>query len=306
MKLTPTTIQDLKAEGYLHNRGTESFSARIIPVGGSLSSDQVIAVGEAARRFGGSKVSFTSRMTVELPHIPFEHIDAFKAFIQEAGMTTGGTGAKVRPIVSCKGSTCVFGLYDTNALNLEIHKHFYEGYRSVRLPHKFKIAAGGCPNNCIKPSLNDVGIVAQKVPTLDTDACRQCKLCSAEKGCPLHTIRRNGTETPCIDTTACNNCGRCIKACPFGAITGKETRFKVFLGGRWGKSVRIGTALAELFTQEEVLPLIEKSLLLFKEEGVQGERFSSLIERLGMEEVERRLLSEDLLLRKQEILSCDA
>ncbi len=306
MKLTPAIIRSLKAEGYLHNRGTENFSARIIPVGGSLSAEQTIAVGVAAERFGGSKVSFTSRMTVELPQIPYAQIGAFKAFINEHGMTTGGTGAKVRPIVSCKGSTCTFGLYDTNALNLAIHTQFYEGYRSVSLPHKFKIAAGGCPNNCIKPELNDVGIVGQKVPTVDADLCRQCKLCSAEKGCPLHAIRRNGTETPRIEAPACNKCGRCIKACPFGAIPDAETRFKVFLGGRWGKSVRIGTALRGLFTQEEVLPLIEKSLLLFKQEGVQGERFSSLIERLGMEEVERRLLAEDLLLRKEEILSCGA
>lgn len=303
MKLTPETIRTLKAEGYLHNRGTENFSARIIPVGGSLSAEQTISIGEAAKRFGGSKVSFTSRMSVELPHIPYGHIDAFKQYIREAGLSTGGTGAKVRPIVSCKGSTCNFGLYDTNALNLQIHQKFYEGFRSVSLPHKFKIAAGGCPNNCIKADLNDFGIVGQKVPFLDTEICRQCKLCNALKGCPLHAIERMGTEIPTIDTASCNNCGRCIKACPFGAITAEETRFKVFLGGRWGKQIRIGTAMKALFTQEEVLCLIEKSLLLFKEEGAQGQRFSSLIERLGMEEVERILLSEELLLRKEEILS---
>ena len=32
------------------------------------------------------------------------------------------------------------------------------------LPHKFKIAVGGCPNNCVKPDLNDLGIVGQRVP----------------------------------------------------------------------------------------------------------------------------------------------
>lgn len=303
MKLTPAIIKSLKAEGYLHNRGTESFSARIIPVGGSLTAEETVAVGEAAKRYGGSKVSFTSRMTVELPNIPYEHIDAFRQYIQEAGLNTGGTGAKVRPIVSCKGSTCVFGLYDTNALNLAIHNKFYEGYRSVSLPHKFKIAAGGCPNNCIKPELNDFGIVGQKVPLLDKAICKECKICNAEKGCPLHTITRTGSETPCIEAFGCNNCGRCIKACPFGAITGEETRFKIFLGGRWGKAIRIGTAMKALFSQEEVLSLIEKSLLLFMEEGVQGERFSTVIERLGMEEVEKRLLSEDLLLRKEEIIN---
>ena len=303
MKLTPAIIKSLKGEGYLHNRGNESFSARIIPVGGSLSAEQTIAVGEAARKYGGSKVCFTSRMTVELPYIPYENIDAFKKFINEAGLGTGGTGAKVRPIVSCKGSTCVFGLYDTNALNLEIHKRFYEGYRNVSLPHKFKIASGGCPNNCIKPELNDFGIVGQKVPILNKEICRKCTVCNAEKACPLHSIERTGTNTPCIETAVCNNCGRCIKACPFGAITAEETRFKVFLGGRWGKQIRIGSAMNALFGEEEVLSLIEKALLLFKDEGVKGERFASVIESLGMSEVERRLLSDELLLRKEEILN---
>ena len=35
----------------------------------------------------------------------------------------------------------------------EIHERFYHGYREVKLPHKFKIAVGGCPNNCVKPDL---------------------------------------------------------------------------------------------------------------------------------------------------------
>lgn len=303
MQLSPKVIQSLKAEGFLHNRGTESFSARIIPIGGSLTAEQTIAVGEAAKMFGGSKVSFTSRMTVELPLIPYTQIDSFKQFIHDAGLTTGGTGAKVRPVTSCKGSTCVFGLYDTNALNLAIHTRFYEGYRSVSLPHKFKIGAGGCPNNCIKVNLNDFGIVGQRVPLLDTTLCRGCTLCNAQKSCPIKAISREGSELPCIDTSSCNNCARCIKACPFGAIIGEETRFKIFLGGRWGKQIRIGTPMKGLFNEEEVLSLIEKSLLLFKDEGMQGERFASLIERLGMAEVELRLLSDDLLLRKEEILN---
>ncbi|HKL58170.1 MAG TPA: (4Fe-4S)-binding protein [Sphaerochaeta sp.] len=303
MKLTPAAIRSLKAEGFLHNREGESFSARIIPVGGSISAEQIIAIGEAARLFGGSQVCFTSRMTVELPHIPYEQIQPFKHYISEAGLATGGTGAKVRPVTSCKGSTCVFGLYDTNALNLAIHNRFYEGYRSVPLPHKFKIGVGGCPNNCIKADLNDFGIVGQRVPLLDRALCKECTLCNAQKSCPIKAINRMESELPCIDKSICNNCGRCIKGCPFGAIIGEEIRFKVFLGGRWGKQIRIGTPISRLFNEEEVLSLIEKSLLLFIEEGSQGERFASVIERLGMEEVELRLLSDDLLLRKKSILT---
>ena len=65
----------------------------------------------------------------------------------------------MRPVVSCKGTTCQYGLIDTFALSEEIHERFYHGYSSVKLPHKFKIAVGGCPNNCVKPDLNDLGII---------------------------------------------------------------------------------------------------------------------------------------------------
>ena len=52
---------------------------------------------------------------------------------------------------------------------------FYEGYREVALPHKFKIAVGGCPNNCVKPDLNDVGIIGQRIPNVNADVCKGCK-----------------------------------------------------------------------------------------------------------------------------------
>ena len=34
----------------------------------------------------------------------------------------------------------------------------------MALPAKFKIGVGGCPNNCVKPTLNDIGIVGAVLP----------------------------------------------------------------------------------------------------------------------------------------------
>ena len=45
-------------------------------------------------------------------------------------------------MVSCKGTTCQYGLIDTFALSEEIHERFYKGFYDVKLPHKFKIAVG--------------------------------------------------------------------------------------------------------------------------------------------------------------------
>ena len=116
-------------------------------------------------------------MTIEIPGVPFDKIEELRAFVAEYGLETGGTGSKVRPVVACKGTTCQYGLLDSFDLSRKIHDRFYKGYESVKLPHKFKIAVGGCPNNCVKPNLNDLGVVGQRIPGFQADICRGCKVC---------------------------------------------------------------------------------------------------------------------------------
>ena len=68
--------------------------------------------------------------------------------------------------------------------------------------------------------------------------------------------------------------------------------YKVYIGGRWGKRVREGQPLSRIFTsQDEIMELVEKALLLFRDEGITGERFSDTIERLGFDYVEDKLLN---------------
>lgn len=58
-----------------------------------------------------------------------------------------------------------------------------------------------------------------------------------------------------------------------------------------------------MFTsKEEALNVIEKAILLYREQGITGERFAATIERLGFDNVEQQLLSDEILERKQEIL----
>lgn len=57
-----------------------------------------------------------------------------------------------------------------------------------------------------------------------------------------------------------------------------------------------------LHLKTEVLAVIEKAILLFREQGKTGERFAQTIERIGFENVQAQLLSDDILSRKQAIL----
>jgi len=130
-----------------------------------------------------------------------------------------------------------------------IHKEFYEGWRTVKLPHKFKIGVGGCPNSCIKPSLNDFGVEGRRIA------------------------------------------GQ------------KEAAYQIYVGGTWGKNTRNGTPLSRLVTEEDILPILEKTILWFRDNAYEKERLGAAIDRLGADNLEQALFSDAILARKEEILS---
>ena len=281
----------MKALGFLNHKGTNKFNGRIITRNGRITNEECQAIADAAKLYGDGYMMFTTRLTVEVSGIDYNDIDAFRACVGKAGLETGGTGSKVRPVVSCKGTTCQYGLYDTYALSNEIHDRFFKGYADVSLPHKFKIAVGGCPNNCVKPELNDLSVIGQRYPTVDPEKCKGCKKCQVEANCPIK-IAKVVDGKMVIDPNACNHCGRCRGKCLFDAITYTDG-YKVSIGGRWGKKTATAQPLNYVFTtEEEVLAMVEKVICFFRDEGIAGERFADTINRLGFDYVEAKLLSK--------------
>lgn len=303
LTISPEEEKRVKGLGFLKNKGTDNFSARVLTVNGKITAAQHRCIAEAAELFGNGNITFTTRLSIEVQGIPFDKIDDFRNYIAKEGLKTGGTGAKIRPIVSCKATTCKFGRLDSFAISEEMHHRFFEGYNDVALPHKFKMAVGGCPNNCMKPDLNDMGIVGQLIPTHDLDKCKGCKKCKIEQVCPMDACKVVDKKIT-RDTNICNNCGRCVGKCPFGVVDEGTPGYKLYIGGRWGKKISIGKPLTTIFkTQEEVLDVMEKAILLYKDQGIKGERFEETIKRIGFENIEEQLLDDDLLNRKDEILN---
>ncbi len=285
-------IKRVKGLGFLQDkRYPDVFNARVITRNGKITAQQHRVIAEACERFGSGEVAMTVRLTLEIQGVKYENIQPLIDFLAANGLETGGTGKRVRPVVSCKGTTCQYGLIDTFSLSEKLHELFYEGKHDVVLPHKFKIAVGGCPNNCVKPDLNDIGVIGQRVPTVYLEKCRGCKKCRVESACPIK-IAHVSEGKIVIDPAACNHCGRCRGMCPFGAVTDYQTGYKIYIGGRWGKRVAQGRALSKIFTsEEEVIAVVGRAIELFRTQGIDGERFADTVTRLGFEQVEAILIS---------------
>ena len=301
--LTNEQITSVKGRGFLRNRGTDCFSGRIVTIAGLFTPDQLHAIAECSEKYGNGKVIFTARLAAEIVGIPFDKIPEAEAFMAERGLYFGGTGAKVRPITACKGTTCVYGNIDTQALAKVIYDRFYIGMRDVKLPHKFKIGVGGCPNSCMKPSLNDVGVEGCRAFSFDSELCRGCKKCAVAESCPTKAVSVvNGKAV--IDTSKCTSCGVCVGKCPFGAVPKEAASVcRVFVGGTWGKTQRMGTLLNSVYSADEVPSVIEKVMLWYKENGYVKERLGATVDRIGTDALEAAIATDDLITRKDDILA---
>ena len=303
MAITKEQIMSVKGRGFLRNRGTECFSGRLVAPAGIYSPEMLQAIAECAAAFGSGKVIFTARLNAEIVGIPFDKIPAAEAFMAERGLSFGGTGAKIRPVVACKGTTCVYGNIDTHAIAQTIYDTFYIGMRDVKLPHKFKIGVGGCPNSCMKPSLNDVGVEGCKTFAFDAELCRGCASCAVAKACPSKAVTVIDGKAV-TDESKCTKCGVCVGKCPFGAVPKEApSACRIYVGGTWGKKQRMGTRLSGIYSVDDIPAVIEGVILWYKENGLAKERLGAAIDRIGIDALESALASGELLKRKDEILA---
>lgn len=296
--ISPNEIKRLSALGILNVKGTDLFNIHVLTSNGDLSSAQVAVLAEISETYGNGEMSFSAQTTIAVRGVHYDNIGIVYSSISQAGLVTGGTGSRVHPIVACRGTSCRFGLCDTLSLHEKMHERFYLGYHEVELPHKFKIAIGGCPNNCAKANLSDVGVMGQVTPSFEPTLCRSCANCSVQSGCPMGAANMiEGTLH--IDSETCICCGRCTGKCPFGAVTSKHAGVLVYIGGRSGKKTTLGQPLEKIFTSEEdVLDVVESAILLYCKLGIAGERFADTIDRLGFNNIQNQLLSGEMLVYK--------
>lgn len=271
-------IIELKIQGYLQQQDKDYFSVRIISDAGNFAASQMIKIAEISEKYGRGTIGFTSRMCAEIPWIKYEDIESVKDEMNNAGLITGGTGLKVEPLLACKGTVCSYGLIDTQDLCRKLHAKYF----AKDLPAKFKIGIVGCPNNCVKAPINDLGFMGQRIPKVLEDNCKGCQLCVKE--CPVKAIEKVDKIVK-IDYDKCIHCGRCVKVCPFKAMVPEKDGVAVFLGGKFGRKYRIADRLEKIYSVEEAEEIADKVIDYYSKNGNPHERFSDTIDRIGLKNV---------------------
>jgi dissimilatory sulfite reductase (desulfoviridin) alpha/beta subunit len=149
-------LKALKSRAMMAEKSGGLFTVRIGVVGGRMQASHLKTIADLSQKFAGGHVHLTTRQGVEIPHVPYENLQALGQAIGSAGMRPAPAGRCVRSITACPGTYCKFGLIDTQSLAQGLHCRF--GDRGG-LPHKFKIGIAGCRNCCTKPQENDFGVM---------------------------------------------------------------------------------------------------------------------------------------------------
>lgn len=264
-------------------RGESAIRIRV--PGGHLEARHLGTIEELAKKFGNGTVHMTIRQGYEIPGIKLADLDEIKTYmagmiydiekesniifeVPGAGYPSSGT----RNVSSCIGNrVCQFANTDTTLLAERIESAIYPN------DYHLKVAISGCPNDCIKAHMNDIGIIANVIPDYDKERCIACEACM--DNCRLmvtDALRKENYEMR-RDEEYCIECGECILKCPTGAFSRGMQLYRIIIGGRTGKR---NPRLANTFIQdasEEVVLAVCKNVYSFIDRHIDHELPKELV-----------------------------
>ena len=267
---------ELKGLGFLLQNDKEHFAVRLLSRAGNFTTEELSNIKYLADKYGRGYAGVTTRLQLEIPWIKDEDVEKFREEADALGLRYGGTGLKVRPLVSCKGTVCLHGNIDTQ----EICRQLEAKYFGMDTPAKCKIGIVGCANNCAKASINDIGIAGRNVPKYVEEKCVGCGMCV--KACRQNALTLEDKKIK-FNKDLCVNCGGCVRACRPGGFVSMEKGAEIFVGGRYGRGMSVGTSLGRIFKEDEIVHVVDKIMEYYRANGKHRERICHVMERIGKE-----------------------
>ncbi len=144
-----------RAHANIQNDGTYSVIPRMW--GGGTSPKELRAIADVAEEYKVKTVHVTGGQRIALYGLKKEELPRIWKRLSDAGMVSGHAyGKALRTVKTCVGKEwCRFGTQDSTHLGIELEKMTWGSWT----PHKFKMAASGCPRNCAEATIKDLGVV---------------------------------------------------------------------------------------------------------------------------------------------------
>ncbi len=125
--------------------------------GGGTTPQELRAIADVAEKYSVRMVHVTGGQRLALYGLTKEQLPQIWGDLTQAGLVSGHAyGKALRTVKTCVGREwCRFGTQDSTALGIDLEKMTWGSWT----PHKFKMAASGCPRNCAEATIKDFGVV---------------------------------------------------------------------------------------------------------------------------------------------------
>ena len=281
-----------KKGGVITERNPEYCTIRTRIPAGMITPDQLRGVADIAERYGADAVQMTVRQTIELPHMPPEHLDAISRDLSTNGTPLGAERDEVKNVIACTGSQrCIFGNIDAVALAKEIDKRLF----GREMPVKIRIAVSGCPNACTSPMLNEIGVTGKIEPIRVPGMCTGCGTCV--EYCKEDAISIN-KGISVLDSSKCIDCGVCIRSCPYDLLKSSGPYYLITVGGSRGRHPKVGRELVAVRSSSAAADVVEKVVTWVYRKAWSGRLLSDQLDDLQFErftaEIRSQIPEEDL------------
>ncbi len=144
-----------RAHANIQKDGTYSVIPRMW--GGGTTPAELRAIADVADKFNVKTVHVTGGQRIGLYGLKKEELPIIWEDLNKVGLVSGHAyGKALRTVKTCVGKEwCRFGTQDSTHLGVELEKMTWGSWT----PHKFKMAASGCPRNCAEATIKDFGVV---------------------------------------------------------------------------------------------------------------------------------------------------
>lgn len=141
--------------------------------------------------------------------------------------------------------------------------------------HEFRVVIADCPNACSQPQIRDLGVLGAVDPMITENPCSLCRAC--EDACREDAVTlKESDEAPLIDENRCVRCGKCVDVCPTGTLAVKERGYRILVGGKLGRHPRLAQELPGLYSEDDVVDILQRCIDFYKKESKKGKRFAEI------------------------------
>ncbi|MBI3187178.1 MAG: NAD(P)/FAD-dependent oxidoreductase [Gammaproteobacteria bacterium] len=144
-----------RAHANIQKDGTYSVIPRMW--GGMTTPNELRAIADVADEYKLETVHVTGGQRIGLYGIKKQELPDVWKKLNDRGLVSGHAyGKALRTVKTCVGKEwCRFGTQDSTAIGIKLEQLTWGSW----MPHKFKMAASGCPRNCAEATIKDFGVV---------------------------------------------------------------------------------------------------------------------------------------------------